>query len=132
MDSGAVDLVAPSTMAPGVSIVPSPGSRRGQNYQSASNERIPNLGQQTLEIQTEEGADTTATFQIADVARPLNSVGKMCDKGKRVMFGKRGGVIWDIATGQMTKFKREADGVYELNLWMRESGPAQGFTRQGK
>ena len=120
MDSGAVDSVAPSTMAPGVSIVPSPGSRRGQNYLSASNERIPNLGQQTLEIQTEEGADTTATFQIADVARPLNPAGKMCDQGKRVMFGKRGCVIWDIATGQMTKFKREAGGVNELNLWMRE------------
>ena len=54
MDSGAVDSVAPSTMAPGVSIVPSPGSRRGQNYLSASNERIPNLGQQTLEIKTRE------------------------------------------------------------------------------
>ena len=132
MDSGAVDSVAPSSMAPGVAIQPSPGSQRGQNYLSASNERIPNLGQQTLAVRTEEGVDATATFQIADVARPLNSVGKMCDLGKRVMFGRKGGVIWDIATGHMTKFKREADGVYELNLWMKEGSSSAGFTWPGK
>ena len=132
MDSGAVDSVAPSSMAPGVAIQPSPGSQRGQNYLSASNERIPNLGQQTLAVRTEEGVDATATFQIADVARPLNSVGKMCDLGKRVMFGKKGGVIWDIATGHMTKFRREADGVYELNLWMKEGSSPSGFTWPGK
>ena len=59
------------------------------------------------------------------------AVGKVCDTGKRVMFGKRGGVIWDLASGQLTKFTREKDGVYELNLWMKESGSAPGFTRQG-
>ena len=132
MDSGAVDSVAPSTMAPGVKVVPSPGSLRGQNYLSASNERIPNLGQQTLEVKTEEGTDTSVTFQIADVSRPLNSVGKVCDTGKRVLFGKRGGVIWDIATGNLTKFTREPDGVYELNLWLKDGEQAKGFTRPGQ
>ena len=35
MDSGAVDSVAPTTMAPSAKIVPSPGSLRGQNALSA-------------------------------------------------------------------------------------------------
>ena len=98
---------------------------------SASNERVPNLGQQTLEVRTEEGVDANVTFQMADVTRPLNSVGKVCDTGKRVIFGKRGGVIWDLATNQLTKFDREADGVYELNLWVKDASSAPGFARQG-
>ena len=99
---------------------------------SASNERIPNLGQQTLEVRTEEGIDTDVTFQMADVSRPLNPVGKICDTGKRVMFGKKGGVIWDVATGRLTKFHRETDGVYELNLWMKDGFQAPGFPRPGQ
>ena len=96
---------------------------------SASNERIPDLGQQTLEVRTEEGVDTDVTFQMAGVSRPLNTVGKICGTGKRVMFGKKGGVIWDVATGRLTKFHRETDGVYELNLWMKDRSQAPGFPR---
>ena len=132
MDSGAVDSVAPPTMAPRVSIVPSPGSLINQNYLSASNERIPNLGQQTLEVKTDEGADAFVTFQMTDVSRPLSSVGKICDTNKRVMFGKKGGFIWDIVTNQVTKFQREADGVYELNLWMKDECQTSGFPRRGQ
>ena len=84
-----------------------------------------------MEVRTEEGVDTDVTFQMADVSRPLNSVGKICDTGKRVMFGKKGGVIWDVATGRLTKFHRETDGVYELNLWMKDGSQAPGFPRPG-
>ena len=48
------------------------------------------------------------------------------------MFGKKGGFIWDIVTNQVTKFQREADGVYELNLWMKDEGQTSGFPRRGQ
>ena len=70
------------------------------------------------------------TFQMADVSRPLNPVGKVCDNNKRVIFGKRGGVIWDMETNELTKFGREPDGVYELNLWIRDGNMPSGFARQ--
>eukprot|EP00972_Heterocapsa_arctica_P108577 15988729-Heterocapsa_arctica.AAC.1 len=44
--SGASNSVAPSGAAPGVKVVESAGSRRGQHYISAGNERIPNVGEQ--------------------------------------------------------------------------------------
>ena len=100
VDSGAVDSVAPASMAPGVAIQESPGSRRGQNYLSASGERLPNQGQQVLSIHTDAGDRMSATFQIADVSRPLTSVGKICDTNKRVIFGRGGGVIQCLTTGQ--------------------------------
>ena len=55
----------------------------------------------------------------------------MCDKGKRAMLGKRGGVIWDIATGQLTNVSREKDGVYGLNLWFKYGVKESGVTRPG-
>ena len=35
---------------------------------------------------TSEGNWAQATFQVAEVTRPLCSVSKMCDKGNRVVF----------------------------------------------
>ena len=70
-------------------------------------------------------------FQMTDVSWLLNSVGNMCDAGKRVMLGKRGGVIWDIATNLFTKFPRKKDGVYELKLWLKDGTLGSGFTRPG-
>ena len=86
IDSGAVDSVAPATMAPNVEVRESAGSRRGQNYLSASGEIIPNQGQQILEVQTDEGSEVRATYQTGDVSRPLTSVGKICDNNERVIF----------------------------------------------
>ena len=46
MDSGASECVAPPTMCPHYPIVPSVGSEAGQKYMCASEELIPNLGEQ--------------------------------------------------------------------------------------
>ena len=55
MDSGAAESVAPPSMAPGVVMEESPGSQRGQHYISASAGRLPNMGQQRLQVKTNEG-----------------------------------------------------------------------------
>ena len=47
------------------------------------------------------------------------------------MFGKKGGVTWYIATGQLTKFSRETDGVYELNMLLTDGVKESGCTRPG-
>ena len=129
LDSGAAASVAPPSMAPGVSVLESEGSRRGQCYLSASGERIPNLGQQRIRIVTEEGRDYEALFQVAEVTRPLSSVSQICDKGNVVVFDSNGGTVIHKASGRRTKFDRRG-GTYELNFWVREH-PSQGFIRQG-
>ena len=52
MDSGAAQNVGPPTMAPLVRTRDSPVSLRGQAYLAAGHERIPYLGQQTLNVVT--------------------------------------------------------------------------------
>ena len=128
LDSGALDPVAPPTMAPGVAIKDSNGSRTGQHYGSASGHRIPNLGEQHITGVVPSGAERAMTFQVAEVTRPLLSVGRICDKGNVVTFGSSGGVIVDLVTGEETPFLRDGDGMYQLEFWM----PATGFQRPGR
>ncbi len=67
MDSGAADHVSSSHCAPDVPVLPSAGSRRGQHYVAANGERIPNQGEQHLQLVTASGAPAQMTFQTADV-----------------------------------------------------------------
>jgi hypothetical protein len=135
MDSGAADSVAPPTLAPQVEITESPGSRRGQCYVSASAGRMPNMGQKVLNIQTNEGKDTTVLYQIAEVSRPLTSVSATCDRGNWVVYTPEGGFIHNCQTQERTYFERKG-GIYELDLWIRDEGNQGGsqsssFPRQG-
>ena len=87
MDSGSADHVTSREMAPNIEVKASEGSRRGQHYVTANGGRIPNEGQQRLEVATEEGMPAAMDWQITDVRRPLCSVSKLTDRGNRVIFG---------------------------------------------
>ena len=79
---------------------------------------------------TDEMKDGKIRYQVAEVARPLNAVSEICDgggdTGQVVIFGKRGGIIYNPETGSETSFAREG-GIYTLEFWVKP----QGFTRQG-
>ena len=130
MDSGASESVAPPNMCPHYEIRPSAGSVAGQKYMCASEETIDNLGEQELEVVTENGKESKILYQIADVARPLNAVSEICDAGgpdgQLVIFGKTGGVVYNLATGSQTPFGRE-EGIYCMDFWVKP----RGFVRQG-
>ena len=133
MDSGAAQCVAPPDMAPGAPILPSAGSQRGQNYLAANGDRMPNMGEQKLQIMTADGGSADLGFQITGVTRPLFAVSEIADRGNRVIFGKNGGVIQNLTTGKLTPFPRSG-GVYVLDFYLPESvaSPNLGFTRQGQ
>ena len=128
MDSGAAESVGPPSMAPGVPIHESPGSRRGQAYIAAGHERIPNMGQQVLSVVTNEGHEAQALYQIAEVTRPLTAVGSTCDRGNVVIYGPHGGCILNLESGVQTDFTRRG-GIYELDLWMRTTPSGEDYQR---
>ena len=130
MDSGAAQSVAPPSMAPGVTITASPGSQRGQHYVSACGGRLPNMGQQKMKVQTNEGRDAMVLYQIAEVSRPLTAVSQTCDNGNWVVYTPEGGFIWNLKTGGNTNFERRG-GIYELDLWVKDADLAGGSTSTG-
>lgn len=134
MDSGAAESVAPERSAPWVQTKPSRGSTRGQIYTSASGEKLPNKGEKNLELMTDEGEWARATFQIAEVTRPLCSVSRVCDRGNKVVFGAGGGYVEHLASGKRSYFQR-SHNVYVMNMHvlMGSDGhdTSEGFARQG-
>lgn len=134
MDSGAVDSVAPASIAPHVPLQESTGSARGQKYSTADGTSIPNRGEKTFVMRTKEGNDAEVTYQIADISRPLNSVGRICDRGNFVVFESTGGFIVNRSSGARTRFERE-DALYMLDSWIPRpsvgDSPPSDFSRQG-
>ena len=86
VDSGAADHVTRRDTVPHVPIRPSAGSKRGQNFISATGNKAPNEGEQPLQGYTEQGDDTDMVMQITDVKKTLFSVGKICSRGNRVIL----------------------------------------------
>ena len=81
----------------------------------------------------------TMRYQVADVTKPLCSVGRVCDTDKFVVFGKKGGYIKDRWGPGKLYFQRDG-GVYMLRSWVptkkvedAETPATQstGFSRQG-
>ena len=74
---------------------------------------MPNQGQKTLTVVTEEGNQFGMTYQVADVAKALTSVGAICDIGDGnnfVVFNRTGGNIASPGIGTTTASSRAGRG----------------------
>ena len=131
MDSGAVDSVTPLATAVSVPLRESKGSKAGQQYFTANGARIANQGEKLISAFTNEMEPVRMLYQVADVTKPLCSVGRVCDPNNLVCFSSEGGFVYDRATGHKTPFQRES-GVYMLKTWIPPSqGASTDFARQG-
>ena len=118
MDSGACKPVCPPDMLPEHPVRPNAASRAKKELGSASGHGIKIHGEQGVKAVTDNGIETEVLFQVCDVTWPLVSISAVCDKGNRVIFGRGGGVIQNLATGAEVPFERRG-GVYALGLWVR-------------
>ena len=132
VDSGCVEHVAPPELAPQVKIEPSEGSKRGRSYTVANGEDLPNLGQKSISVVTESGDQAVIKTQIAQVAKPLTSVGETCDRGNLVVFSAHGGAILNLHTKGVIPFQRR-NRNYELDYYIKhdQGSSAMDFHRQG-
>ena len=101
----------------------------GRGFVSATAHEVPNEGEQCLPTQSSEGVWTQQRWQLAEVTKPLLSIGEECDKNQYVVFGRSGGIIYSVETGECRKFPR-VNGSYEVEMWIPPP-PSSGFTRQG-
>jgi len=134
VDSGAAESVMP----PGridVKVTQGKAAKEGVKYTAADGGEIPNLGEQEMSVYTEEGHQCGMKFQVADVQKPLLSVGQVSAAGNVVEFFKTWGRIVHKDTGRTISFKKKG-GVYVLKLWV-DQGEKNGndqmpFQRQEK
>ena len=89
--------------------------------------KLANVGQNTLKLSTPElGTEISSTFQIANVTRPLMSVGKICDEGMTVTFSKTCAVVSDKDGRVVCKFERQQGRLYIAKMRLK----SRGFIRQ--
>ena len=139
-DSGAGDPVIPKRMVNSKLITPSVGSKRGLHYVSATNHRIPNVGEVNMEfITVEEGHAGNQVFQVADVNKALMSLSDRVDNRNRIVFdqddetGEDLTHIYDKRLKKKMKLKRVGK-VWVLDVTVPESFLASsnsGFRRPG-
>ena len=133
MDSGAVNHAAPPEVAPHVEIKPSAGSVAGKMYSMADGNTKPNLGEKPMDFIATDGKGAHQVYQMAQISKPLTSVGEICDKRNRVVFGSSGGFIYNLDTHRVIPFHRK-NKLYAMNQWVRlKKNPTdEPFHRPGK
>ena len=131
LDSGCTDNVCHSGDAPGYRILESLGSKYGQGFRVGNGERVPNVGEVHLSLETggEDAHRLTSTFQVAKVSRPLMSVGRLCDAGMEVRFSKDKASVVAPDGSVACVFERQGSGLYLAKLKLKR--PELPFGRQG-
>ena len=129
LDSGAEESVSPPRFFPGP-VVPSKMSQAGGSYRVANGQRVPNIGQQAVHFETDEGQAAGMMFQTAEIERPLISASQLAASGNSVVFNQQGGTIVHEKSGRRTVLHKRG-GIYVLRMWVPEN-LEQGFAGQGR
>ena len=127
-DSGAADHVAPKNVATHIRTQETSASRQGMKYVAANGHRIANEGQKAVRGLTSEGIPLNMVWQVAEVKRPLASIGRICDAGNTAIFTQHGGhIVPEQALsktlevlekrGESLRLEREG-GVYNFKMWI--------------
>ena len=93
--------------------------------------KMPNLGEKHLNLSVDRGGGIgriTSCFQIAQVTRPLMSVGKICDSGFGVSFDQKCARVTDSKGKVVCEFHRDNGGLYIAK--MKITDPSKPFGRQ--
>ena len=130
VDSCASDNVMSRDHLSGYTIRPSPGSKRGQKWGSASGHTIPNEGEVTYSFMTEHGAISNTTSRVGAVRRPLAAVSKITKANNFVFFSQGCDCIIDCkdeVAGEILKLIKKAKlktklhehkGTYRMRAWL--------------
>ena len=116
LDSGCCEHVMDITDAPGYHayLVQSAGSKRKQNFVVGNGQKVPNEGEVHLNLSCNE-TPLRSVFQVAEVTRPLMSVGRVCDQGLDCSFKKEYASILDEGSREVCRFER-VGGLYVAKL----------------
>ena len=75
----------------------------------------------------------SSTFQVAEVSRPLWSVGRICDAGYTVVFDSGHAAMYHVESGAQAGVFSRKNGLYVGSLQLKNpSYKSEGFQRRDK
>ena len=116
----------------GIHRVETERSRAGHKYFGAcARNPIANLGGQSVRGQDDKGEIIDLAFDVADISRPLASVGGMVTKCNKVVFDHDNSYIENKRSGKRTYLRME-NQLYYLDIWVQvpKSIASNPFVRQ--
>ena len=66
---------------------------------------MPNPGEKKVHFKTKDGLNSSITFQVTKVKKPLAAVSKITEKGNWVCFGPSASYIENVVTGKRTNLE---------------------------
>ena len=136
-DSGAVDHVAgPDDIPGGVKVM----KTRVRHFVGPTGKPIEHHGEALVHLVNETGKTIGSTFQVANVVRPLHSVGKICDEKHEMLFTTTEATVVPACTlskflasiKESAVYKRKG-GLYVAKVKVKVPGTStmSSFTRPG-
>ena len=126
LDSGCTDHVCSDLDAPGYALEESAASRCGGGFTIGDGGILPNQGQKKLHLESDAKLSIDSIFQIARVARPLMSVGRICDLGNHIAFTDSTATVVAPDGTQVCQFVRKDGGLYVAKLKLKRPKPPFG------
>ena len=106
MDSGASEHVIPPSTVDHIRL--DDGPKKGCEYEVADGGAIENFGERRCLVADEySNTINRIDLQVTDVHKPLLSVAKMIDAGKRVVFDAKGSYVEDAHTRERIPLERK-------------------------
>ena len=112
VDSGAAASVLLAGMFDDYSVKQGEAAKKGVHYLTADGGRVPNIGETRLRLFTKEKVKCSVTFQVAEIQKPILSVGTLTAMGNTVNFTRFGGTILNQKTKQKFTFKRRGGSLH--------------------
>ena len=76
-------------------------------------------------VESSSGNKMKSCFQIANITRPLMSVGKICDQGCSVVFDSDKAIVRDAKGKEVCRFTRTNGGLYVCKMHLKAPFPRQ-------
>ena len=109
----------PRKMCTKIPIQPSIQSINLMEYEVASGETIPNLGERRCVMWTEgASSERQINLQVEDVHKPLLSLSRCADMGFESRIGRVAGALIDEESGEVIPLQRKGN-LYVLKCWIK-------------
>ena len=123
LDSGCTDHVCADIDTPGYALEESAASRCGGGFTIGDGGILPNQEQKRLHLENDAKLQIDSVFQIARVARPLMSVGRICDLGNHIAFTGSSATVLAPDGTKVCEFARKEGGLYIAKLRLKRPKP---------
>ena len=91
------------------------------------NHQFPNLGGETVLGQSENGKTMKVEFNIADISRPILSIGELIGKSNRAVFDSDPNYIENTNTGAWIPLRLD-NNLFYSDMWCQMPGEIDSST----